>query len=120
MKVFVEDGNVTLEGKVDWDFQRRSAAKAIWNIEGVCWIDNNIKVTIVAAATDLKEKIELTFKRRARHGGNKIDVGVNGHQVMLSSKVNSWDEKLEAEKAVWWTMGVDKILNQIQCDDESV
>ena len=120
IKVFVEDGNVRLEGNVDWDFQRKSAAKVIWNINGVSGIDNNIKVTSIAPASNLKEKIKSAFERHTRINASKINVEVNGHKVILSGKVSSWDEKVEAEKAVWLAPGLDSIVNQIECVEELV
>jgi len=118
IKVFVEDGNVRLEGNVDWDFQRKSAAKAIWNIKGVSGIVNNITVTSVAPASNLKEKIKSAFERHARLDARKIIVEVDGHKVILSGTVRSWDEKAEAEKAVWSAPGVDSIMNQIEFAEE--
>lgn len=118
IKVFVEDGNVTLEGQVDWDFQRKTAVKAIWNTKGVCGINNKITVTPVAPASNLKEKIKSAFERHARLDASKIEVDTKGHTVILSGHVGSWDEKVQAEKAVWSAPGVDKILNYIECAEE--
>lgn len=118
IKVFVEDGTVTLEGNVDWDFQRKSAVRAIWTIKGVQRIINNIVVTPVAPSTDLKKKIEAAFNRHAQLDAKNIDVKVDGHKVILSGQVGSWDEKMEAEKAVWSAPGVNTILNHIECSEE--
>jgi osmotically-inducible protein OsmY len=120
IKILVEDGTVTLEGNVDWDFQRKSAARAIWSIKGVQRIINNIVVTRVAVAADLKKKIESAFQRHAHLDAKKINVEVDGHKVILSGNVSSWDEKVEAEKAVWSAPGVDTIVNHIECAEELV
>lgn len=120
IKVLVEDGSVTLEGNVDWDFQRKSAAKAIWNIIGVQGIINNIIVSPVAPAADLKKKIEAAFLRDAHLDAGKINVEVQGHKVILSGHVCSWYEKVQAEKAVWSAPGVDTIENYLDCTEELV
>lgn len=120
IKVLVEDGIVTLEGNVDWDFQRKSAGRAIWSIKGVQGIINNIIVTSVAPATDLKKKIEAAFQRHAHLDAKKINVEVQGHKVILSGHVCSWDEKVQAEKAVWSAPGVDAIVNHLECSEELV
>lgn len=118
IKVFVEDGIVTLEGTVNWDFQRKSASKAIWNIKGVSGIINNIRVVDVAPPADLEHKIKSAFHRHAHLDSNNINVAVRGHKVTLTGKVCSVAEKLDAEKAVWSSPGVTEIENLLLCDEE--
>jgi osmotically-inducible protein OsmY len=120
IKALVENGHVTLDGQVDWDFQRKSAVKAIWNIKGVCGINNNITVTAAAPATDLKKKIEAAFQRHTHLDASKINLEIKGHKVILSGHVSSWDEKVQAEKAVWSAPGVDTIENYLECAEELV
>ncbi len=44
LKIKVEDGWVTLEGEVDWDFERKSVNSAFENIAGVTGVSNNIQL----------------------------------------------------------------------------
>lgn len=118
IKVLVEDGNVILEGMVNWDFQRKSAVKAIGNIKGVSGITNNIRVTDAPTPTDLQHKIKSAFGRHARLDSDTIHVSVHGHKVTLTGKVSSFAEKLDAEKAVWSSPGVNEIENLLSCDEE--
>lgn len=118
IKVLVEDGIVTLDGIVDWDFQRKTAAKAIWNIKGVCGITNNIRVSDAPPPSDLQNKIKSTLNRHANIDSNNIHVAVLGHKVTLTGKVSSFNEKLSAEKAVWSSPGVTEIENLLECEDE--
>jgi osmotically-inducible protein OsmY len=118
IKVFVEDGTVTLEGIVNWDFQRESAAKTIWNIKGVTGIINNIRLTDAPQPENLQEKIQSALNRHARLDAKNIRVKVEGHKVILSGEVSSFSEKLDAEKAIWSSPGVTSIENQIECGEE--
>jgi osmotically-inducible protein OsmY len=117
IKVFVEGGIVTLQGDVNWNFQRHSASKAVWNIKGVKGIFNNIKVAAVAVPSDLKTRIDSAFRRNANLDARNIMVGVQGHKVFLSGSVKCWSERREAEKAVWSAPGVNEIDNQIACEE---
>lgn len=118
IKVLVEDGNVTLEGLVNWDFQRKTAAKAIRNIKGVTGITNNIKLVDAPAPSNLHEKIKSALDRHAKIDAKAIKVKVEGHKVTLTGVVSSFTEKLDAEKAIWSSPGVTVIENKIECEED--
>lgn len=118
IKVLVENGNVTLEGIVNWDFQRKSAAKVIWNIKGVCGITNNIRLVDTPPPSDLQNKIRSALERHAKLDAKGVKVKVDGHKVTLTGVVSSFAEKVDAEKAVWSSPGVTAIENQLECADE--
>ncbi len=120
IKVLVEDGIVTLDGIVNWDFQRKSTAKAIWNINGVTGIINNIKLTDTPPPTNLQEKINAALERHTKIDAKKIKVKVEGHKVTLSGFVSSFSDKLDAEKAIWSSPGVTAIENQLECADDMI
>jgi len=59
VQVIVKEGWVTLEGTVDWHYQKRAAEDAVFVLAGVRGITNNILVTGVhARPRDVKQKIE--------------------------------------------------------------
>ena len=118
IKILVDDGCVSLEGMVDWHFQKKSTEKAIRNITGVREIINNIKVKAVAPLADIKSKIESSFQRNASLDAKKINIEVQGNKVILSGTVRSWTEKLDAEDSVWSASGVTSVENKLECEDE--
>ena len=118
IKILVEDGNVTLEGTVNWDFQRKLTAKAIWNIKGVKGITNNIKLTDAPSPSNLQDKIKSALDRHAKLDAKSIKVKVDGHKVTLTGSVSSFAEKLDAEKAIWSSPGVTCIENNIECEED--
>ena len=42
--VTVDKGWITLRGEVEWDYQRRSAEKAVRNLMGVVGVSNQITI----------------------------------------------------------------------------
>lgn len=78
VKIKVDDGKVTLQGEVDWDFQRTNARKAIEGLTGVKSITNLITVKPKVTAAGVQRKIESAFQRAASINSRKIKVDVAG------------------------------------------
>jgi osmotically-inducible protein OsmY len=113
IKIKVEKGFVTLEGEVEWEYQRTAAKSAIENLTGIRMIYNLISVKPRITATDLKSKISLALQRSARLDANNIDIEVIGSKVFLSGNVQSIKEKEDAESAAWMAPGVSSVENRI-------
>ncbi len=118
IKVKVEDGVVTLDGEVDWEFQRNSAVMQIENLIGVKRIVNNITIKSGIVPKELKQKVNSAFHRSATIDSEKINIEVAGSKVTLTGKVRSWAEKNDAENAVWAAQGVNKVENNLEIDME--
>jgi len=65
IKVTVEKGWVTLEGTVDWQYQKSLAESSVEKLRGVVGITNNIAVKPRVTATEIKAKIEEALRRSA-------------------------------------------------------
>ena len=113
IKIKVEKGVVTLDGKVEWDYQRSAAKSAIENLTGIKMIYNLISVKPRLIASDLKSKIKAALQRSALEDANDIDVETDGNSVMLSGMVRSIQEKEDAESAAWMAPGVSSVENRI-------
>jgi len=114
LNILVEDSCVTLEGIVEWDFQRKSATKAIENIVGVKGVINNVKLAAGPTTKEIKSKIQSAFIRNANIDSEKINVKIDGSKVVLTGSVNSWSEYEDAEQSVWATPGVKSIENKLE------
>lgn len=113
VKVRVESGWLTLEGDVEWEYQRRAAERAVRNLPGVRGISNLIVVKPRVQPSDVRRKIEESFEREAAIDAQHIDVQVNGSEVTLSGRVRSWAERHAAEKAAWSVPGVTAVHNYL-------
>ena len=99
VKVSVSKGWVTLEGEVDWQFERDDAERVVRRLTGVRGVTNLIKVRSRPTPSELKKKIEDALIRSAETDAQRIEVDVQGNKVILRGTVRSWAEKQEAERS---------------------
>jgi osmotically-inducible protein OsmY len=113
IKVTVSNGWITLEGEVEWEYQKEAAENSVRYLAGVRGISNFIRVKPKIAPTDLKAKIEAAFKRAAAKDARKIKVEVQDDKVILRGIVYSMAEREGAERAAWSAPGISQVENQI-------
>jgi len=114
VRLTVENGWVTLQGAVEWDYQRRSAEKAVRSLLGVVGISNEITLRTQAKLGDLTKRIEEALTRQAIREAQGIQVSVEGHTVKLRGKVHSWAERDAVQGVAWSAPGVRSVVNELQ------
>jgi osmotically-inducible protein OsmY len=113
VQVTVENGWVTLEGEVEWQYQKSAAENAVKYLMGVKGVTNSTSIKPRASAAGVKAKIESAFARRAQLDANQIKVEATDNKVILRGSVHSWDEKEDAEQAAWAAPGVTRVENNV-------
>jgi osmotically-inducible protein OsmY len=113
LKVTVSDGRITLEGDVDWQYQREAAAVAVRHLFGVRGVSNLITIKPHVSSTEIRTKIEAALRRAAALDAQRITVETEGSKVFLRGRVRAWAEREEAEHAAWRAPGVTQVENQI-------
>jgi osmotically-inducible protein OsmY len=113
IKVIVKDGWVTLEGAVEWQYQKTTAENAMRKVKGVKGVTNVVTVKPKVEPSELQRKIIDAFKRNAEVDANRITVEANGSEVILKGTVRSWIEREEAERVAWSAPGVTRVEDRI-------
>ena len=109
----VSQGYITLEGSVDWRFQRTAAEDAVANLAGVTGLTNLIIVSPAVPAEELKNEIEAALKREVESAARRIIVEVALDRVKLWGSVASWADRETVEQVAWRVPGVHDVSNHI-------
>jgi osmotically-inducible protein OsmY len=113
IKVKVSKGWITLEGTVEWQYQKAAAEKAVRDLVGAKGVVNLVDVKPRASTVEVKAAIEAALKRSAEVDASHIKVEADGDKVTLRGTVRSWSEREEAERAAWRSPGVRSVDNRI-------
>src|SRR5450830_1186564 len=111
----VEDGWITLNGEVEWDFQRKAAERSVRDLFGVVGVTNLVKVRPKVAPSNLEKGIHDALVRQAEQEAEKgihdalvrqaeqevkgMQILVDGSRVTLRGKVHSWAELRAVQEA---------------------
>lgn len=116
IKTSVRDGWVTLEGTVDWQYQRAAADGAVRYLVGIKGLTNQIAVapSLGERAIDVKQHIKDALTRSAETDAQRITVDTaEGGGVTLRGTIHSWAEREEVMRAAWATPGVRKVQDDL-------
>jgi osmotically-inducible protein OsmY len=116
VKVKVENGWVTLEGELQWDYQKDGAKDAVKNLLGVIGVSNNIKVKSDLRDATEKSDIEMALKRSWAFSNDEIGVEVYDHRASLTGTVASLYQKEEAGRIALNAPGVWAVNNELVVD----
>lgn len=109
IQVIVQNGWITLEGEVDWQYQKETVERAVRKLSGVVGVDNRLTLVPRVDVVDIQHRIEEALKRNAEVDASDIHVKVDGDVVRLEGKVHLWRERRIAERAAWSVPGVREV-----------
>ena len=113
VKVLVDQGHVTLEGNVQWNFQRERIESAVRRLRGVTAVNDQITIRPRVKPQEVKHLIEDAFRRSAEVDAKGISVEAAGGEVRLLGKVRTWSEREQAQQTAWSAPGVTNVKNEL-------
>jgi osmotically-inducible protein OsmY len=114
VKVKVSKGWITLDGEVEWDFQRRAAEADVRRLAGVLGVSDQVTLKSRVQLSDVSRRIEAALKRDAELEAGRIHVSALDGKVTLEGKVHNWHERDAAQRAAWSAPGVHAVVDHIQ------
>ncbi len=117
--VIVRNGLVELRGTVDTGYERAEARRVASRARGVIEVMNGIEVRFKGAlleqpsVTDLKNRIEMALWWNPYVSSRDIEVSVDKGVATLSGTVDTWNQRLMAERTAL-EAGAARVVNNIK------
>jgi osmotically-inducible protein OsmY len=102
----VQNGWVTLDGEVDYDYQRHEVERMVRQVRGVVSVTDSITVKPPVSPAAVQAEIEESFRREAEVDARHIRVTVSDHTAKLYGHVHSLHEASAARTAAASAPGV--------------
>lgn len=111
--VSVNQDCVTLEGKVDWDFQRQAAAALATHVPGVRAVLDSVTVNSSVSPSEVESRIETALRNSSSVEPWRISISAADGTVHLAGNVGSWFEREEAVQAASEAPGVSHVIDDL-------
>jgi osmotically-inducible protein OsmY len=110
----VDDGNVQLTGKANWQFQRDEAESVAGSILGIVGVDDQVELVAPGpSADDVEHSIKKAMERSAKLDAESVTVESKNGTVTLRGTVSSFADHDEAVAAAWAAPGVTDVNDHI-------
>jgi osmotically-inducible protein OsmY len=109
----VENGWVTLNGDVDYSYQRYEVERMTRNVRGVKGITNLVRIVPPPSGDQVETEIQQAFRRDAELDARRITVQVSEHTARLYGHVHSIREANAASAAAAAAPGIAKVENHL-------
>ena len=113
VKVTVREGWITLEGNVEWWYQKNAAENVVHYLPGVIGVSNEICINPKLSADSIESDIRAAFERSGLLDADEVVVSTSGNSVTLRGKVRTYAEKMEADRVAWAAPGVMVVDNML-------
>jgi osmotically-inducible protein OsmY len=117
IQVKMEKGWLTLEGQVDWFYQKQAAERAVRYLRGVRGVFNLITLSARTTPRDVKKRIKDALHRGVEFDAEHITVEVEGSKAVLQGTVRSYAEMKDAARAARNAPGITEVDNRLAITD---
>jgi osmotically-inducible protein OsmY len=119
ISVRVHDCQLTLDGVVDRDEDRRRAKEILETIPGIRRVVNRVRVRtanaeFATAPGEISRQIEERLRRAAEEDARGIQIFLDHSRVVLQGRVRSWAEASAAEEAAGGVSGIMEVVNRLE------
>lgn len=114
IQVKVQQGWLTLNGDVHWNYQRTAAVADLRNLRGVTGISNNVTLKPQATIGDVAHRIEQALERHAQVEAKDVQIRVEDGKVTLEGRVPNWADRNLVEAAAWSAPGVRSVEDHLR------
>lgn len=112
IKVKVENGWVTLTGKVDWHFEQQAAERMVRSLHGVLGVFNETMIKPRPDATNISNNIDRAL-HRSWFDPKTITVTATGGKVKLTGSVETPSDRFVAGATAWGAPGATQVENDL-------
>jgi len=112
VEVKVEDGWITLSGKVEWNFQRAAAAQDVQRLLGVVGVTNQITLRTGINVSQVRGDL-IHALHRSWSDARNITVTANGGTLRLTGAVRTPHDRDLAVATAWSAPGATAVENDI-------
>jgi osmotically-inducible protein OsmY len=116
VRLTVDQGWVTVDGDVDWDYQRRGIDKSLRNLMGVVCVSNHVRLKPKPTPSDVQPSIQGALVQQAIRVANRIQIELRNGIVSMRGSVRSWQERDAAQGAAFSAPGVSGVVNELTVD----
>ena len=109
----VEHGWVTLEGVVEYPYQRDEVERQVRHVRSVIGVTNDVEVRPAVSAVQVEEQIEEALRRQADLDARSIRVEVSDHTARIYGHVHSVHEAQAIRKAAAAAPGVARVESYV-------
>ena len=113
----VEQGFVTLSGKVESSHQKDIAQSYTSNMLGVKGVINLIEIEPKLSIPIIKQNIQDALTHQAIDDAERIHVAINKNTVTMAGKVKNWSEKNCVINAARLTPKVKNVIDRLQIEN---
>jgi osmotically-inducible protein OsmY len=116
LRVSVHEGCVTLEGWVEWDYQREAAERAVRPLIGVRGVVNRTTVRPKWITAELHPAVVAALQHHRELHTRHVAVETRNGVVRLRGRVPSLAERSAVETTVWNVPGVTQVVDELAID----